>query len=43
MILLKSAYQDLPGKIIKQISVAVEKTFSVAPLTINLYQFPLAN
>jgi alpha-N-arabinofuranosidase len=28
---------------IKQISVAVEKTFSVAPLTINLYQFPLAN
>jgi alpha-L-arabinofuranosidase len=28
---------------IKQSSVAAEKTFTVAPLTINVYQFPLAN
>jgi alpha-N-arabinofuranosidase len=28
---------------IKQSSVAAAKTFTVAPLTINLYQFPLAD
>jgi alpha-N-arabinofuranosidase len=28
---------------IKQSSVAAEKTFTVAPLTISVYQFPLSN
>jgi hypothetical protein len=28
---------------IKQSSVAATKTLNVAPLTINVYQFPLAN